>query len=51
MLLQTPLSGLRHELEQRGVLGHFIKLKGLETQELLEQVRQTQGEHGGRNLN
>jgi hypothetical protein len=29
MLLQTPLNGLRHALEQRGVLGHLIKLKGL----------------------
>lgn len=51
MSLQTPLNALRRKLELRGVLGHPIKLKGLETQEVLEQVRQKQGEHGGRNIN
>jgi hypothetical protein len=34
--LQTPLKELRHELERRGVLGHFLKLKALAVQELLE---------------
>jgi hypothetical protein len=49
--LQTPLNELRQELERRGVLGHFIELKGLETQELLEWAEQTQVEQGERNLN
>jgi hypothetical protein len=49
--LQTPLNELRQELERRGVLGHFITLKGLETQEPLERVEQPQGVQGERNLN
>jgi hypothetical protein len=55
--LQTPLNELRHELERRGVLAHFLKLKGLEVQEMLErtdqasQAERTQGEQGERNLN
>jgi hypothetical protein len=57
MSLQPPLNELRHELERRGVLGHFINLKGIENQELLErtdqasQAERTQGEQGERNLN
>jgi hypothetical protein len=56
MSLQTPLNELRRELERRGVLGHFIKLKELENQALLErtdqasQAERTQGEQGERNL-
>ena len=42
--LQAPLNELRGKLERRGVLGHFIKLKGLETQQLLEQAEQTKGD-------
>lgn len=49
--LQTPLNELRQELERRGVLGHFITLKGLETQEPLERAEQPQGVQGERNLN
>jgi len=49
--LQIPLNELRQELERRGVLGHFIELKGLDTQELLEWAEQTQVEQGERNLN
>ena len=49
--LQAPLNELRGELERRGVLGHFIKLKGLETQELLEQSEQTKGDQGERKFN
>ena len=49
--LQAPLNELRGELERRGVLNHFIKLKGLETQELLEQSEQTKGDQGERKLN
>ncbi len=49
--LQTPLNELRRELERRSVLGHFIKLKGIESQELLERVEQPQGVRGERNLN
>jgi hypothetical protein len=51
--LQTPLNALRHELVRRGVLGHFINLKGIENQALLERTDQderTQGEQGERNL-
>jgi len=36
--LQVPLQELRRELERRGVLGYFLKLKGLETQRLLEKA-------------
>ena len=39
--LQTPLNELRHELERRGVLAHFLKLKGLEVQDMLERAEQT----------
>jgi hypothetical protein len=55
--LQPPLNELRRELERRGVLDHFINLKGIENQALLErtdqgeQAEQTQGEQGERNLN
>ncbi len=55
--LQTSLNELRWELERRGVLAHFVKLKGLGVQEPLEQTDQasqaerTQGEQGERNLN
>ncbi len=51
--LQTPLNELRWELERRGVLAYFLKLKGLETQEMLEQAsqaEQAQGEQWERNL-
>ncbi len=54
--LQTPLYELCGELERRGVLGHFINLKGIENQALLErtdrasQAGRTQGEQGERNL-
>jgi hypothetical protein len=60
MSLQTPLNELCRELERRGVLGRFIELKGLETQELLERAEhaehaehaeQTPAEQGERNLN
>jgi hypothetical protein len=57
MSLQTPLNELRQELERRGVLGHFVNLKGIENQALLartdqaSQAEQTQGEQGERNLN
>jgi hypothetical protein len=49
--LQTPLNELRQELERRGLLGHFINLKGIENQALLEQAERAQGEQGERNLN
>ena len=54
MSLQTPLNELRHELERRGVLAHFLKLKGLEVQEILEQAdqsEQTKGERDEHTLN
>lgn len=44
--LQTPLNELRHELERRGVLAHFLKLKGLEVLEMRERAEHTeQTEH------
>ncbi len=46
--LQTPLNELRHELERRGVLAHFLRLKGLEVQELLEQADQSEQMNGDR---
>lgn len=49
--LQTPLNELRQELERRGVLAHFLKLKGIESQRLLEQLGETQGGPDERNLN
>lgn len=49
--LQTPLNELRHELERRGVLAHFLKLKGIEVQGLLEQTEQTKGDQGEHTLN
>ncbi len=49
--LQTPLNELRHELERRGILAHFLKLKGLEVQEMLEQAEQTKGERDEHTLN
>ena len=49
--LQTPLNELRHELERRGVLGHFLKLKGIESQRLEGQLGETQGGSHERNLN
>lgn len=49
--LQTPLNELRHELERRGVLGHFLKLKGVESQRLQGQLDKTQGGPDERNLN
>ncbi len=42
---------LRRELERRGVMGTFLKLKGLEVQELLEQADEAEGEADERNLN
>ncbi len=39
---------LRRELERRGVLGTFLRLKGLEVQELLERA---EGEPDERSLN
>ncbi len=54
MSLQTPLNELRHELERRGVLAYFLKLKGLEVQEMLEQAEQaeqTKGERDEHTLN
>ncbi len=48
MSLQTPLNELRHELERRGILAHFLKLKGLEVQEMLEQTEQTEQTKGER---
>ncbi len=51
MSLQAPLNDLRQELERRGVLAYFLKLKGLEVQGLLEQAEQTKGDQGERNLN
>ncbi len=38
MSLQTPLNDLRQDLERRGMLAHFLNLKGIEVQELLEQA-------------
>ena len=52
--LQTPLNELRQKLKRRGVLAHFIELKGREDQELLERAeyaQQTPVERGERNLN
>lgn len=49
--LQVPLKALQHELERRGVLGYFLKLKGIESQRLLEQLDKTQGGPDERNLN
>ena len=49
--LQTPLNELRHELERRGVLAHFLKLKGLEVQEMLERTEQTNGDRDEHTLN
>ncbi len=42
---------LRRELERRGVMGTFLKLEGLEVQELLEQADEAEGEADERNLN
>ncbi len=42
---------LRRELERRGVMGTFLKLKGLEMRELLEQADEAEGEPDERNLN
>ena len=41
MSLQTPLNELRQELERHGILAHFLKLKGLEVQGLLERIVET----------
>lgn len=49
--LQVPLKALQHELERRGVLGYVLKLKGIESQRLLEQFDETQGGPDERNLN
>lgn len=49
--LQTPLDELRHELERRGVLGHFLKLEGIESQRLKGQLGETQGGPDERHLN
>ena len=49
--LQIPLNKLRHELERRGVLGHFLKLKGIESQRLEGQLGEPQGGPHERNLN
>ena len=43
--LQVPLQELRRELERRGVFGYFLKLKGLETQRLLEKAEGGPDEH------
>ncbi len=42
---------LQRELERRGVMGTFLKLKGLEMRELLEQADEAEGEPDERNLN
>ncbi len=42
---------LRRELERRGVMGMFLKLKGLEMKELLEQADEAEGEPDKRSLN
>ena len=49
--LQVPLQALRRELERRGVLGSFLKLKGIESQRLLEQFDVTEGGPDERDLN
>ena len=51
LTLQTPQRALRQELERRGVLRTFLKLKGLEMKELLEQADEAEGESDERNLN
>ena len=49
--LQPPQQALRQELERRGVMGTFLKLKGLEMKKLLEQADEAEGEADERNLN
>ncbi len=49
--LHGQQEALRRELERRGVMGMFLKLKGLEMQELLEQADEAKGEPDERSLN
>ena len=49
--LRIPFNELRHELERRGRLGYFLKLKSIESQRLKGQLDKTQGGPDERNLN
>lgn len=49
--LQTPQRALRQELERRGVLRTFLKLKGLEMRELLARTEEIEEEDDERKLN
>ena len=49
--LQVSLQALQHELERRGVLGYFLKLKGIESQRLKGQLDLPEEGPDERNLN
>ena len=51
MSLRIPFNELRHELERRGRLGYFLKLKSIESQRLKGQLDKTQGGPDERHLN